>query len=258
MAAHAQLSAAKTRTPEPLPLVLLHGVGLDSTMWEPLSTELRKAGQSEIITLDLPGHGQKPPLREPKSLSSLADDVLWQLPQKCNLLGFSLGAMIAQSIAVSHPEKVGRLICASSVCQRTEDERAAVRARLETASGDTAASSAASIERWFPSGATSVTDETIEQVRSTLLRNDPESFLHAYRVFAFGDAEIADDLSRIEAKTLAITGELDPGSTPNMSERLANAVPDCRSAVISGARHMLPVEKPQAMAKEIVEFLARM
>ncbi|GAA1855402.1 alpha/beta fold hydrolase [Brevibacterium marinum] len=257
MTAHSQLSPTEPRSRGPLPLVLLHGVGLDSTMWGPLGAELRKAGQNEIITLDLPGHGQKPPLREPQSLSSLADDVFRQLPEKCNLLGFSLGALIAQAIAVSHSERIGRLICASSVCQRTDDERAAVRARLETASDDMTASSAASIERWFPTGATAVPDETIEQVRSTLLRNDSESFLRSYRVFAFGDAEIAGDLNRIEAKTMAITGELDPGSTPDMSERLAKAVPDCRSVVIRGARHMLPVEKPQAMAKEIVEFLAR-
>lgn len=88
------------------------------------------------------------------------------------------------------------------------------------------------------------------------MRNDSESFLHAYKVFAFGDAEIADHLTRIEAETLAITGGLDPGSTPAMTERLADAVPHCQSTVIAGARHMLPVEEPQEMARKIIEFLA--
>lgn len=256
MAAHVQPTEADRTTFEALPLVLLHGVGLDNAMWEPLGEELRRAGQSEIITLDLPGHGVNPPLREPQSLNSMAEQVLRQLPDKCNLLGFSLGALIAQAIAVFHPDRIGRLICASSVCQRTTDEKTAVRARLDTASDDIAASSAASIERWFPAGGTSVPAEIIEQIRSTLSSNDSESFLRAYRVFAFGDAEIADHLHRISATTLAITGELDPGSTPDMGERLANAVPNCRSVVIPGTRHMLPVEKPRELAKAIAEFLA--
>src|SRR5699024_11182374 len=256
MSEHTTTVEAEGRTAAPMPLVLLHGVGLDSTMWELLSAQLRKAGQNEIIALDLPGHGKNSPLREPQDLNSLAEEVAGQMPAKCNLLGFSLGALIAQAIAVSHPGRIGRLICASSVCRRTEDERAAVRARLEAAAKDAASSSAASIERWFPSGATTVPENTIEQIRTVLMRNDPESFLHASRVVAVGDAEIADDLPRIEAETLAITGELDPGSTPAMTARLADAVPCCQSAVISGARHMLPVEKPEEMAGKIIEFLA--
>jgi len=256
MSEHTTTVESLERTATSLPLVLLHGVGLDSTMWELLSSQLRKAGQNEIIALDLPGHGKNPPLREPQDLNSLAEEVVRQMPTKCNLLGFSLGALIAQAIAVSYPGRIGRLICASSVCRRTEDERAAVRARLEAAAWDTASSSAASIERWFPSGTTTVPKKTIEQIRTVLMRNDSESFLHAYRVFAFGDAEIADHLTRIEAETLAITGELDPGSTPAMTERLADAVSHCQSAVIAGARHMLPVEEPQEMARKIIEFLA--
>ena len=49
----------------------------------------------------------------------------------------------------------------------------------------------------------------------------------------------------ISVPALAVTGEHDPGSTPEMTHRLAEALPHCRAVVIPGARHMLPVERPR-------------
>jgi pimeloyl-ACP methyl ester carboxylesterase len=70
-----------------------------------------------------------------------------------------------------------------------------------------------------------------------------------------GDAVIGPELGRITVPTLAITGELDPGSTPEMTERLATAIPGARSVVVPGARHMLPVQEPDYLAKAINEFI---
>ncbi len=91
--------------------------------------------------------------------------------------------------------------------------------------------------------------------RATLLANDPDSFLNCYRVFATADAEIADDLSRISVPALAITGERDPGSTPEMTRRLAEAIPHCRAVVVPGARHMLPVERPRELVDHLTAFI---
>lgn len=240
-------------------VVLLHGVGLDHTMWD----GLRGLLEHETVALDLPGHGAQPPLRAPQSLAELADDVLARLPEGAvHLVGFSLGALIAQHIARFHPERVITLTCVSSVCQRTPEEAAAVEARLETARADFAASAAASIDRWFPAGTSSpaartVPAETIAATERVLLANDVPSYLHAYAVFAHGDRAIAPELGRISAPTLAITGELDPGSTPDMSRRLAAAVPGARAHIVPGARHMLPVEDAPALAAALTDFIAQ-
>ncbi|MGK0715800.1 alpha/beta fold hydrolase [Leucobacter sp. W1153] len=236
-------------------VVLLHGVGLDHTMWAQVTERLRAAGH-ECIALDLPGHGGQPPLRQTQTLASLSDDVLTRLPEgKIHLVGFSLGALIAQHIARYSPERVVTLTCVSSVCLRTPEEAEKVEHRLATAGDNFAGGVDASIERWFPADSTTVSPDIIEATRKTLLANDTESYLHAYAVFAREDRVIGSELQQIRTPSLAITGELDPGSTPEMSERLGRAIPNCRVQIIPGTHHMMPVEDAPGLATAITAFI---
>ncbi|MEV4730136.1 alpha/beta hydrolase [Saccharopolyspora sp. NPDC049426] len=234
-------------------LVLLHGVGLDHTVWEPVAGLLR--ADFRIVAPDLPGHGTRPPALAGTTLADLADGVVDEIPPGSHVVGFSLGALVAQHLAVHRPELVATLTSVSSVCQRTEDERAAVLRRLDSATQDLAASTAASLHRWYDG--TDVSPEWIRATEAILSANDPDSFVHCYRVFATGDAEIAPHLREIRVPSLAVTGELDPGSTPEMTHRLARAIPDCTAAVIQGARHMLPIQKPRELGTSVSDFLRR-
>lgn len=235
-------------TPE-TPVAFLHGVGLDSTMWERAQQEIGRPS----VAIDLPGHGRQSPLTAPVSLAELAEDVLLRLPERSHLVGFSLGALVAQHIARFHPDRVETLICVNSVCQRTETEAASVAERLATAVNNFPATVEASLDRWY--SGTDVPGNVVTATRTTLLANNVPSFVHAYRVFAVGDAEIGPELSRIQVPTLAITGELDPGSTPEMTRRLAAAIPGAKALVVSGARHMLPVQNADVLARAINEFI---
>ncbi|WP_395727072.1 alpha/beta fold hydrolase [Nakamurella sp.] len=232
-------------------IVLLHGVGLDHTMWQPVTALL--ADRYRVLALDLPGHGTNPPAPAGVSLDDLADAVAPQVPAGAHLIGFSLGALIAQQLARYRPELVASLTSVNSVCRRTEPERAAVLARLAAAERDFPASVEASLHRWYDG--TGVAPELVRATRDVLLANDVDSFLNCYRVFATGDARIGPELSKITVPSLALTGELDGGSTPEMSRRLAAAMPHCRAQVVPGARHMLPVQEPEAFVTSITTFL---
>jgi pimeloyl-ACP methyl ester carboxylesterase len=236
--------------------VLLHGVGLDHTVWESVTALLRRRFTSAtIIAPDLPGHGARPPAPDGVTLTDLADGVTADIPPGSHLVGFSLGALVAQHLAVHRPDLVASLTSVSSVCRRTQEERAAVLARLDTAAADVAASSAASLHRWYDG--TDVSAEQVRATEATLLANDPASFVNCYRVFATADAEIGPQLGRISVPALAVTGELDPGSTPEMTRRLAAAVPGCEAVVIPGARHMLPVQCPRELTDCFTSFFGK-
>lgn len=232
-------------------MVLLHGVGLDHTMWEPAAALL--ADRFTVITPDLPGHGSRPPASDGVTLADLADEVAGEIPAGSHLVGFSLGALVAQYLALHRPELVATLTSVSSVCHRTPEERASVLARLRAAETDFAASASASLERWYEG--TDVAPAWVGRTESTLRANDVGSFLNCYRVFATADAELGPDLGAITVPALAVTGENDPGSTPEMTYRLASALPDCRAVVIPQARHMLPVERPEAFVGSLTTFI---
>ncbi|MET9762852.1 alpha/beta hydrolase [Streptomyces sp. NPDC006372] len=232
-------------------VVLLHGVGLDHTMWEPTTALL--ADRFTVIAPDLPGHGTRPPVSDEVMLADLADGVAGEIPAGSHLVGFSLGALVAQYLALHRPELAATLTSVSSVCRRTAEERTAVLARLRTAEADFTAGAAASLKRWYDG--TDVDADRVARTETTLLANDVESFLGCYRVFASADAELGPHLGRITVPALAVTGENDPGSTPEMTRRLAAALPDCRAVIVPGARHMLPVERPRALVDSLTTFL---
>jgi (E)-2-((N-methylformamido)methylene)succinate hydrolase len=234
-------------------LVFLHGVGLDHSVWEPVAALL--GDDVRVVTPDLPGHGARPPVGPGVTLADLAEGVAADIPDGAHLVGFSLGAMVAQHLAIHRPELVATLTSVSSVCLRTPAERAAVLERLRTADTDVRASAEASLRRWYDG--TDVDAESIARTERTLLANDPGSFVNSYRVFATADAELGPNLGRIAVPALAVTGECDPGSTPEMTRRLAAAIPNCEAVVVPDARHMLPVERPAELVRILSTFLGR-
>lgn len=225
-------------------LVLLHGVGLDHTVWQDVVPELHD--RFDVRTPNLPGHSGAERVPSDVDLAGLAATVASRLDEGTHLVGFSLGALVAQYIAIHRPELVASLTSVSSVCRRTPEERAAVLSRLEVATADPATAAAASIDRWF--AGTAVAPQTVEHTRAVLEANDPDQFLACYRVFCSGDAVVGPHLGRITVPSLAVTGSADPGSTPEMTYRLAAAIPGGYAEIVPGARHMLPVEQPRILA----------
>jgi (E)-2-((N-methylformamido)methylene)succinate hydrolase len=231
-------------------LVLLHGVGLDHRMWRRCTGPL--ARRHRVLALDLPGHGQAPRVREPTSLAELADRVAAQLPGRVHLAGFSLGALIAQQIALTHTDRVASLTLISSVANRSAGQASAVRERLRASERDFVAGAHAAIDRWIRPAWQRREPELVRDVLATLLGNDHASYLACYRVFATADRELWPRLSAITVPTLCMTGSEDTGSTPAMTEALAAALPRARAVVVPDARHLLPLERPDALTTHML------
>ena len=58
-------------------------------------------------------------------------------------------------------------------------------------------------------------------------------------------------------RALAVTGELDPGSTPAMTRALAVALKDCRAVILPGLHHIPPIEDPTAFVTVLRSFLEK-
>jgi len=89
------------------PIVLVHGWGADSQIWQDFPVALNL--YADVYTIDLPGFGNSPSIEE-YSEQSIVDWLYQQLPQPCYLIGLSLGGMLCRAFAASYPETVLGLV----------------------------------------------------------------------------------------------------------------------------------------------------
>jgi pimeloyl-ACP methyl ester carboxylesterase len=239
-------------------VVLIHGVGLDLTLWDRQVAALEQ--QYRVVTYDLLGHGESAALPRASDLR----DFVQQLERLrgdlaldgVTLVGFSLGALVAQAYALAYPERLVGLGLLSGVYARTPEQLDAVRSRYAIGEKEgTEALVDAALARWFSEAFRADHPAEVEAVRDRLARNDPKNFLEAYRIFIGADEELAGRLDQIRCPTLVLTGALDAGSTPAMAEAMGRVIPDARVRVLQGVRHMAPVEGAAAVNAALLEFL---
>lgn len=88
-------------------LILLHGWGCASNTWQSLIPALQNI--TNVIALDLPGFGASEDVPE-FTLEAVIDLIAEHLPEKCVLIGWSLGGMLAVQLAKRYPQNISRVI----------------------------------------------------------------------------------------------------------------------------------------------------
>src|SRR4051794_4558328 len=99
------------------PLLLVHGLGYGRWGWEPIVERL--AGRFEVVTVDNRGIGGSDAPPGPYRTRVMAEDLVKVLDDagldRVSVVGTSLGGMIAQELALRHPERVDRLVLAATI-----------------------------------------------------------------------------------------------------------------------------------------------
>ena len=103
------------------PIVLLHGWGLNSGIWQAVIEKLAK--QFEVISIDLPGYGDnKNYSLATYSIENVAAAITEAVDKPAVYVGWSLGGLIASQIALSHTEQLLALITVASSPQFVEQD----------------------------------------------------------------------------------------------------------------------------------------
>lgn len=238
-------------------VTLIHGVGASLGSWDDIAPALARS--FTVVRADLPGHGQSERIVGNCTLADLAEGVrvVWNHLQveRTDLAGFSLGGLIAQSLALSDPERIRRLAILSAVAARTEEERAKVVDRLKRLKEQGIAGvTAAAEERWFTPGFRAAYPDRVRERMAALLANDPQSYAAAYTVFATSD--LAERLAEIPHPTLVATGEHDQGSNTRMAQLMHDRIRDSRLVVLPDLRHSVLVEAPDRIAGLLLEHFS--
>ena len=237
-------------------VMLIHGVGADGTSWEQIGRSL--SPEFRIMRLDLRGHGQSGHIEGALTLDDFVQDVVDVLDAcdvpAAHIVGFSLGGMIAQGMALQHADRVLRLVLLSAVAGRTAEERQRVQARLAILREQgIAAITGAAQERWFTPAFIARNPDLVEQRMRQLQTNHAPSYAAAYTVFSTSD--LGDRLHTIRAPTLIATGEHDVGSNTRMARFMQEQIAGSRLKILSGLRHSILVEAPDLVTALVRDFL---
>ncbi len=246
------------------PLLLLHGLGSDHLGIADLAARLTGA---DVITPDLPGFGDSPPLSGPHTMAAYAD-ALDTLREHLDLertivVGHSLGADIALVYAARHAHRVRALCLLNPVTAGTGPTawlgRAYYRlgAALPTRIARTWLLSRPSI--YLVDGVVTVSRDP--EVRARIRRADyrsartasPRAISEAY--LSLRETPFADLAPRITAPTLTVTGTRDKIARPEAVERIHQLIPNSRLVLVPGAGHLWPAEDPDDAAALITSEL---
>jgi len=239
-----------------VPLVFIHGVGLDHKMWKPQVESLNKYS---TLTYDLLGHGKTNLTLDEITLDNFSNQLLSILKflkiEKINLIGFSLGSLIAIDFAAKFQNFLKTLTLIGTTYKRTDEQRAKVLERFEQAKLNKPISKQA-LKRWFSDEYLKSNPKIYDQFMK-ILNKKPEdhlNFLKAYKLFANHKDDI-EMIKSIKTKTLVMTGANDPGSTVTMSKSLSNDLLNSEFVEISNGKHLCSIECSDDVTMNIINFI---
>jgi 3-oxoadipate enol-lactonase len=241
--------------PPDAPMVVLsNSLGSTPAMWfrqfPALTDRLR------VVRYDHRGHGRSPVPPGPYALDDLGADALALLDrleaERVHWCGLSLGGMVGMWLAINAPERIDRLVLCCTSAKLGPPSMWAERAATVRAHGVEAIADAG-IGRWLTDGFVAREPETTAEVRAMLAATPAEGYAGCCAVIERMD--LLDRLGEIRAPTLVVAAAQDPATPPEHGERIANAVPGARFAVIDDAAHLATVEQPGVITDLIVGHL---
>jgi pimeloyl-ACP methyl ester carboxylesterase len=244
--------------PEARPLVIAHGLFGSARNWGAVAKRL--AAARPVIAVDMRNHGESPQTAShtyPDLAADLAEVIAAEPGGRADVLGHSMGGKAAMALALTAPDRVGRLVVADIapvayghtqmplVEAMREMDLAGLSGRAE-ADARLAARVAEPAVRAF-------------LLQSLDLRADPPRWrLNLDTLAAEMDTILGwpDLPGRFEGPALFLSGAASDYVRPEHRETIRALFPEARFAKIPGAGHWLHAEKPRETVAAVEAFLS--
>lgn len=235
-------------------LILLHGWGMNSHVWQPILPALEQ--HANVTCIDLPGHGANGHLPL-GTLQTAIEQLAPHIPQNAVLMGWSLGGLIAQGLAHALPERVAALVLVASTPKFVTDhtwQHAIAPAVLATFAQNLQTDYLATVKRFFALQFlnTKTDSHTVNALRDTILSQpaNPQALTDGLEILRTADFRTMP----ASQPTLWLLGQLDkliPAS-------LADALPEMgykHIARLQHAAHVPFVTHPELFMEHLGAFL---
>ncbi|MEJ2393864.1 MAG: pimeloyl-ACP methyl ester esterase BioH [Candidatus Thiodiazotropha sp.] len=243
---------------EGLDLVMLHGWGMNSSVWADFAHEL--ASDYRVTLIDLPGHGHSP-FRGQQALAGWAADCLAVAPPKAIWLGWSLGSMVALQAAHLAPERVTGVMVVAGMPRFVQGEdwpHAMAPRTLDLfiqALGD---DHSKALERFLALQmlGSDMAQENVRRLKQRLRERPdphPEALEAGLDLLKFAD--LRPTLSQLTCPTAWLYGDRDTLAPCKASELLPDWLPEVATEVIPGAAHTPFLSHPAETRRAVSRFL---
>lgn len=248
-------------------VVLIHGWGMNSDVWESIIPEL--AENYCVTVVDLPGHGRSIDNSAEGgitdlvdySLSNLASQVMAVIPEDAIVVGWSLGGMVATQMVLDYPGRIKKLVLVASSPQFVKDDswpegmEADV---LNGFAGDLLGDYRKTITRFIAIQAMG-SDNAREEQR--ILRDRVFRHGHPQLTALEGGLKILNQtnlrpyLSSIKIPTLLITGEHDTLFRRKAAEKTEKLLSNASLRIIKGSGHAPFLSHQNEFLQELIVFI---
>ncbi|HEX6312149.1 MAG TPA: alpha/beta hydrolase [Acidimicrobiia bacterium] len=240
------------------PVLLIQGLGTDSRGWALQRIAFGRRYRCYAVDNRGVGRSGRPP--GPYDLTEMAGDALTVLDaegvERAHVVGASMGGVIAQIIAVLHPERVRSLVLACTSCRHHPWRRELFQEWAdEVAAGGTSALGTEGMHWLIGPRLRKRFGMWLNLLARILLQQPSESFVAQVQAILAASDDLRFELENVTAPTLVITGSQDALTPIGDAEELAEMIPHARLVELRGAAHGLMVEAPNAFNSAVLDFL---
>ncbi|HCW52128.1 MAG TPA: alpha/beta hydrolase [Clostridiales bacterium] len=243
------------------PLVMIMGLSGNCDWWDPQTLE--ELGRDfRILIFDNRDAGRTTGPDTPYTIRDMALDTVGLMDrvgfEKAHVLGLSMGGMIAQELALGHPERVDRLVlgCTTPGTKGVAPSAEVLSELLASREGLSLAEVAQRMIRllftpeWVEANA-----DRLPEALARLGAHPISSAGYARQLGAISSFDTLDRLRQIEASTLVLHGDRDILVPPENGRILAREIPDARLVILPDCAHGFVTERPDLFVQAVRDFL---
>ena len=238
--------------PNGMPVLFSNSLGTDMRLWDPI-LPLLPAGL-RIIRYDKRGHGLSACPTGPYAMGALVGDAERVLEAAgatgAVIVGCSVGGMTAQGLAAKRPDLLRAAVLSNTAAKIGTREMWDERIRMAREDG-MAAMAPAIMERWFSKGFRE--SDAVHPWRRMVETTPAEGYAGVGA--AISGTDFHATVQDIRMPVLAVAGSEDGSTPPDLVRETADLIPGARFELIRGAGHLPMVEKPEAFATLLSDFL---